>query len=219
MKKIKFKLKTHHPKVNNVKVHFKLQKVVEKKILINKVNKLENYTVKRHNNYFVVRHKQNKAVYSIFPDSLFINLTGIKNFKQIHKYIDQFNADFEEEIRLTEVFIDNSTSAGKFYFEKKGAKIENIFINLEELKFLVDNHVLFQHMRFSLSPANFPGAVIRIKGWPTTLIFNSGCFTIVGGRSEQKIKETFSEICFCVRTWINTFSETRKLFATIASAE
>ena len=195
------KLFVKNPEVNNVKIHFKLKDPL-KRDFIQKVSNRENLNLKRHNNYYVLRSVSNKGpVYSIFLKSGFVNITGIRGFKYIRSVLDLFNKKFSQNIRIENIKVDNSSSAGRFY--QVGPKSENseYYINLEDFKLLIDSHPEFHHIRTSLTPGNFPGAIIRFKNSPTALVFSSGKFTIVGACSLEKILSTFHEICRCMKTY------------------
>ena len=206
-----FKLKSNRPCVKNVKIHFKLLRPLHAHTLENQVRQIssEQCEAKRHNNYYVIRNRDSKLIYTVFTNSKHVNITGIKGFNCIQSALAHFNKDFNQNIKRSQVVVDNSTASGKFFFIGPSHKNQPVdcdddfepFFPLQQIKFLVDHHLLFQHMRFSLAPAGFPGGVIRISGWPTAILFASGRFTIVGGKSNQKIRETYSELCFCVRIW------------------
>ena len=193
------KIKPVFPKVNNVKAHLKLSSGSNKKTLLDELKELNSI---RHNNYFIVREEKDKIVYSIFPRSGFVNITGVKNFDEIEKAVAIFNKKFKQNISVADLTTDNSTASGRIADTDSSRDIQ---INLEHIKFIIDTEPDFGKLKASLSPANFPGIVIRSKNCPTCLIFTSGRFIIVGAKRKQDISTAYAQLCVIIEKYTKMF--------------
>ena len=147
----------------------------------------------RHNNYYILRESHSKVVYSVFPKSGFVNITGVKNFEDVENVLRMFNTRFGLNVSPCELITDSSTASGRIV--DQNSEESTIIIDLEHIKHIVDTESIFTDINASLSPASFPGIVIRSKSTPTCLIFTSGRFIIVGGKSKQSITAGYQQIC------------------------
>ena len=176
--------------MNNVKLHLKLSGSVsheELSSILNSSNAI------RHNNYYILRESHSKVVYSVFPKSGFVNITGVKNFEDVENVLRMFNTRFGLNVSPCELITDSSTASGRIV--DQNSEESTIIIDLEHIKHIVDTESIFTDINASLSPASFPGIVIRSKSTPTCLIFTSGRFIIVGGKSKQSITAGYQQIC------------------------
>ena len=188
-------IKPLFPEVNNVKVHLKLPDNSSRKLLYDKLNETN---AVRHNNYYIVREEKAKTVYSIFPKSGFVNITGVRNFDEVENALAAFNKKFKQNIPLDQLKIDNSTASARITDAKSSNDVQ---INLEHVKYLIDNETSFSILKATLSPANFPGIVIRSKTSPTCLIFTSGRFNVVGAKGKQDLSNTYQWLCAIIEKY------------------
>ena len=190
--------------IKNVKIHFKLTSPLTDLDSLKK----SDFSIKKHSNYYIVREKSGYCVYSIFLKSGYVNVTGIRKFSQIVPTLQNFNKKFKQNITIDKVKVDNSTVTGRFeiLYESKEEKKPKIYLNLEQIKFLLDNHTEYKHIKANLTPANFPGIIIRSKNLPTALVFTSARFTIVGGKTKQSIVKTHQQLCAIIEKYMKIFT-------------
>ena len=186
-------------KIFNVKFHFSIKKYLKNRVI--KETDILKFKTKFWGNYHTVK-TENKVVFSYFSLSGKVNVTGVKNFSQIPEILRKFNNVFGVKIRIKDVKIDCTTASGN-YFEDKSQleKRESTqFIDLPEIKQYIENNLLLsKKLLITLYPRYFPSCVIRFKvePFPTILLFSSGKFNIVGGKTNEKIKHS-AELLFSV---------------------
>ena len=156
------------PKINNVKVHFKICKKVTLKD-----NLSHNCDTVWHHNFAVVRWRY---VYTIWFNSGVINITGIPTIDDIRVAV----ADICEllEIRETDIkcfpIIDNITASGKL-----GKNID-----LKKLK-------AAQKINIAYNPDIFTGAFCKTDNG-TIIIFSTGSYNIVGAKCQHHVSTIFT---------------------------
>lgn len=127
-------------------------------------------------------------MYTIFPESGHVNVSGIKHFHEC----DHVTLFFEQlfNTRVTSTFhIDNSTSTGTL--------ANNVILPLDLTRLIgFDGHSLPYSCTISLRPHYvFPGVLIRPSRQTaniisTCILFRSGKFNIVGAKNQGQIQRT-----------------------------
>jgi TATA-box binding protein (TBP) (component of TFIID and TFIIIB) len=180
------------PEVYNVKFHFP----IENKIVIP-----PHIECKKCNNFIVSRN--GKLVFSIFNSMKkkgFVNVTGCKNFEEIKKAVSLFTETFNVNVDENKIVVDNSTASGR-------AKSPRQRISLSKIKVIIDSEDRlqpFSSSRVRLHPHYFPGAVFRRIGKPTIIIFSSGSYVIVGGKTINQITESYQTLCAIINKSLTT---------------
>ena len=166
-------LKTH-----NVKFHFKSN-------IRDLSYKTKNYIKSTHKNFIVLRIDE--KVFTIF-NSGHINVTGVKCFNDVYNTVRMFCNHFLEcdyEYCKKSITVDNSTCSAYIDVKKK--------LYLPDLIKVTKRTV-------SLRPDFFPGAVLREKNQPTVVVFSTGKFIIIGGKSYSEVNELYQQICQLLAT-------------------
>ena len=176
------------PVANNVKFHFSPSSNFDspKKLLDNCSEKAyANHFLPslQHGNFYVVRCRARPYVFTIFKG--FVNVTGVADFEaDLDRALSLFNAVFLQSVSPQDVTVDTSTAAGKITDCPCVSARWRERIDLVELKARLELHGV---ARLSLRPTVFPGGVIRRCGKPTIILFSSGNYNIVGGKSRKEI--------------------------------
>lgn len=169
-------------KVNNVKVHV----CVGENLIV--PDELEG---KKYSNFFVFRFSH--FVYSVFPKKGHVNISGIRNFREINTAVNVFNDQFHTNAHPDNIVVDNSTASGK---------LPSNFIPIHLPSLLSHQH----NVVVSIRPHFFPSAVIRsssssssLSKTRTTILFANGKFNIVGSKSIDEIDRTYRQLCAIMR--------------------
>jgi TATA-box binding protein (TBP) (component of TFIID and TFIIIB) len=180
------------PTINNIKLRvvvnpaaiWKLEEGIKKVCLLSgEAKNVKNKPVfKKHHNFIVFR---NGYVCIVFAKSGVVNITGISAPSLISHAVLQFCSDFclrRKDVGVATV--DNTTASGSF----------NRHIDLRRLKKLVNSGVdkpsLITSAAFNTNyfPACFCKSYERLG---TSIIFSSGKYNIVGGKSRSNIRAVF----------------------------
>ena len=171
--------------ITNLKGHFKLKEKVKLKSFFNHLTeeeKANQLSIKI--NFSIFREPNNKKlVFTIFHDSQHVNITGFSSDSELQSALSFFNTQFDQNISVDVVKIDNITAVG-YIWNEEGGKINLIDI---------ENSIRELNLPFttvSLRPEFFPGAVIRTRGAGTVILFSSGKYIIVGTKTPCQLKET-----------------------------
>ncbi len=161
---------------------------------------LNRESTKKHVNFFVIWLKT--FVYIIFPSAGHVNVSGVPSFESISIALKEFNAQFGYAIQRSDIKIDNTTASGRF------ARFD--FPKL--LKHCSKNHPDY---RISVRTDFFPSIILRPSslsrrqnlsgsvGLSTCIIFSNGKYIIVGAKSIDSIRHTFSHAnTFVSSSWI-----------------
>lgn len=149
-----------------------------------------------------------KFVYTVFPGSGHINVSGVKDFAHIQSALDVFNQIFKTGATLADIKVDNSTSSGRLlcHCDDTCSSSNSRRLNLYLLKRFVDSDPASQAAGFylSLRPHFFPGAVLRRRGQAakkraSVILFANCKFVIVGAKSPEHIRETHRAVCALTR--------------------
>jgi len=164
-------------KISNVKCRF----VIDNFIFVPKETCEK---IKVFHNFFVWRASY--FVFTCFHTAKTVNITGCKNFDSdpfhaLNLFKQKFVKQDKNRKAVYRSFqIDCSTASGKFSFPQK---IDILSLKSQNLE-----------TKINLRPHYFCAAVIRKKENPTALLFPSGSFVILGGKSIVKIKESVNNI-------------------------
>ena len=170
-------------------------------------------TVKFCRNFLVLRPECNKFVFTIFPRSGHVNVSGVKDFSLIPTVLDYFNTVFRTCVSLHKVVIDNSTASG--YLQPTLTKLPQLdFLNLRQLQqYLVHSKAGINLLdgqsklkcHLSLRPHYFPGGVFKSdKSTCTVILFTSKKYIIVGAKCEREICETQKSLCAIITQSLKT---------------
>lgn len=188
-----------YPAVCNIKFRFKVSE---------NCGNLKNERLFKNcnwSNYYTIRFPSSKLAYIIFPSSGAVNITGVDNFELVEEALRNFNRQFNTQVKLSDVSIDNSTAAGQLPLS------EGNVILLQSVKRVLENPSNWdvnERVFVSLTPSCFPAAVIRRKfkeqKLPTLLLFGNGKYSIVGAKSKQELTNTYNWICANTRQLMMT---------------
>ena len=136
----------------------------------------------RFGNFCVREHEHYK--YIVFDGSEEINVTGVRNFEQLHDAAQLFVVEYGGEVDADSLVVDNSTASGRLPD-----------ISRALLARVARGHQLCLKDEFSLSvrTRHFPSIVLRPRRrWErerraTITLFTSGKFIAVGGKNWQQI--------------------------------
>ena len=171
------------PEVRNVKFRFRVGQVI---VL---PSHIDTFTASGSNFYTVALDNYR---FTIFPKKGDVNITGVRNFEEIPVAIVEFEQLFKISVPKTTVIIDNSTASGQMSF----CGNINLYSIANILRKEKDNHKRqLNPCKVSVRPETLPCAIIRRKKKSTINIFQSGKYTIVGGKSLYDIEEAYDIIC------------------------
>jgi len=172
--------------IHNVKFHFQVNCVLK---ILEKCQNSDKFKVTKWNNYFVVKHLKSNIVYTIFPKSNFIHVTGCKSFTSIGKLVKYFNKKFESNIQEKDIIVDNSTASGQLNL------LELDYIDLKKIKTYLEDNSDYKDLKISIFPRYFPALILRNKNRSTVMVFSSGKFTIVGSKNLAAIDAAKDWLC------------------------
>jgi len=162
-------------RVVNVKYHFRASNI-----------QIPLKNVKEKTNFKVVSFQKLKL--TIFPKSGFVNVCGVKNFENLSQSVCLVNSCLQTTISERDITVDNSTASGRLklpqYFGFTTLRTRVEYVN--------------SAAQVSIQPHFFPGAIIRSQ-YPTTILFLSGNFIIVGGKNLQDIKKSYNQLCAIIQ--------------------
>ena len=165
--------------VSNVKIHFKsfitvLEEKHKEGLTFNYISDNANFVTFRING-------GGKAVFTLFPKSGHVNVSGIPSFNNVQDTLSAFNNHFGSHIVSSDVCVDNSTASGQIQLQNSA--LYKLIPLSKPYGYTV-----------SIRPHYFPSAVIRSttpRKKPTIILFSNGRFIIVGGKSWRSILEVF----------------------------
>ena len=179
--------------ISNIKFHIKFKE------------KLENYksiikTLKNRkcDNFYIF--KLNSYTYISFEKS--INITGCKNYSDIHESIELFSLVFRRPLKTQDATIDNITATTNTQCKISSCFIEKIANNNSK------------KIRFSLFPNFFPGIIIREAGCPTIVLFRNGKANILGAKTYPQLLRSHQRLMQIIHTLQDKnirFGETQKV--------
>jgi TATA-box binding protein (TBP) (component of TFIID and TFIIIB) len=107
--------------------------------------------------------------YTIYHKSNLVNVTGIPSFNDISLALKVFHGlTTDQSSPIISVKVDNTTASGQF-----------------------PRKIKIQTLQVRYNPSLFPGASLRLTNKTTALLFRSGKYVIVGGKSEAQIQQSF----------------------------
>lgn len=170
------------PKINNLKVHLVLTALGTqhlKKVLVFKEKK-------SYNNFDVVREGY---TYIIFPESGFINITGVKGFSELTLITPKFCQVFglKPSDIATDVVVDNISASGNFRQR----------VNLTQLQAVVNAKRSTFSTHFDRN--FFPGAFCKTRGLGTLTLFPSGRYVVVGSQCLEQVETIFQEMSAIIK--------------------
>lgn len=170
-------------KTSNVKAHFAVT-VTESF----EENLLSQAGVKKHSNFYTVRPHA-EYVYTVFPKSGHVNVSGIKSFESVGAATNHFLQSLCVSV-CSPIQCDNSTTSGKLSRPVALFKFDELARREKNLPFSV-----------SIRPHFFPAVLLRSKNTSnksegnedqtgSIIIFSNGKFVIVGCKSHSAIEWT-----------------------------
>jgi TATA-box binding protein (TBP) (component of TFIID and TFIIIB) len=126
-------------------------------------------TFKYHFNFITLSNKFNYTIFKSGKESNHINITKIKDFKDIDNAINELNTIYH--FNILSIKIDNIIATGVL---KKTIDLQTI---IDEKKFKQVNY----------NSEVFPGLFIKFK-IGTAIIFHTGKFVVVGCKDKDSIK-------------------------------
>lgn len=177
-----------NPRVSNVKGHFRLPRVVLKAFK----KKLSYKRTKQFGNFVSLKERY---TYIIFPQSGFINVTGIKTLEEVPQVVQHFFQDFELDsdcVKLITFDIDSMTATAD----------AGIRIDLVKLQKYVSAHrdsgftITYNRNRFS-------GASCRSK-LGTAVVFASGRYNLLGCKARWQIRRVSKQLSVIIRNALTT---------------
>lgn len=167
-------------KVNNIKVSYKLNASFLKLRLLTLSSEVE--VSKKSNNFFVLR--KNGFVYIIFYNG-HVNCTKLVTLDEIESSKSVL-IQYLKECSVSETKIDNITASGSVFNSNNTEKKRKL--NLFKLcAYLKEKNVKHRY-----NPHRFPGLNFRLYN-VTFLIFNSGKFIVIGGKSITGLHSTIND--------------------------
>ena len=155
----KYLLQRNKMKIKNIKVRFIFEKDV----------------IAKSNSQIIWRN--GKSTFSIYKDARnFINVTGLKSLQEIKQQKLVVEKLFKQKI--TTVKIDNIFYSKKDY---KNLDMYSLYSYLKDRKDFFCNYNIELFAGMILHPAN--------KNYPTILLFRTGSYTLMGGKSMKLILE------------------------------
>ena len=157
---VKYLLQRNKMKIKNIKVRF----IFEKDVIV------------KSNSQIIWRN--GKSTFSIYKDARnFINVTGLKSLQEIKQQKLVVEKLFKQKI--TTVKIDNIFYSKKDY---KNLDMHSLYSYLKDRKDFFCNYNIELFAGMILHPAN--------KNYPTILLFRTGSYTLMGGKSMKLILES-----------------------------
>lgn len=177
------------PEICNFKAHFKLNEEVNPHIFFKRLGEnIEGQTVQKLNFTLYRDPEYKKIVFTVFHGSRHVNVTGARSYSILEEAINRFNHQLGENVCISNVIVDNTTSVGRVWFGEKP------FMDLCALEKNAKNNRDKWATTVSLRPDFFPGAVIRKDKCATIIAFSSGKFVIVGAKSSWAIQEAYQRL-------------------------
>jgi len=136
-----------------------------------------NLILKENQRNMKINFKIGNATFTIYRHSTSrLNVTGVKSILELKNYKRKMEKYFKQPI--VTVKIDNT------FFSKKDNK--NIDI-VKLYEFLIQNYTVNNDISFNQEL--FPGIFIKPKDklYPTMILFHTGSFTLMGGKSLEAI--------------------------------
>ena len=197
------------PRLCNVKFHFSLthDEVCQVVFILEGILQGNNPTdleVSKKRNFYVVRPHDSRIVnlvFVIFPHGKrVVNVSGVRTVRHIPYCLRVFKSrmnlvrdTFAEEIADTYV-VDNITAVGKLCLDP------DTLFNLVSRRTLVTRDASSHRFQTcSCRPHYFPGIVLRSRALPTCIVFASGKYIIVGGKSIRDVKHAFQALCAVIQ--------------------
>jgi TATA-box binding protein (TBP) (component of TFIID and TFIIIB) len=178
------------PVINNVKIHFKINRDQRLKLKeeIKKISEVKH--IKRHQNFIVFK---SSYAFIIFPKSGTVNISGIKSLSDISNAIHCFCATFDisRSSISSEAIVDNITATGSFGQE----------VNLKTLKETINSKEKNQSQisAAAFNPNYFPAVFCKTFGIGTVLVFGSGKYNIVGAKCQEHVLEIYRLISVLIK--------------------
>ena len=157
---VKYLLQRNKMKIKNIKVRF----IFEKDVIVKPKKQ--------------IIWRDGKSTFSIYKDSRkFINVTGIKSLQEIK----------QQKLSMEKLFKQDIISV----------KIDNIFYSKKDNK-NIDMHLLYNYLKgrkdffCSYNIELFAGMYLHPsnRNYPTILLFRTGSYTFMGGKSMKLILES-----------------------------
>jgi len=189
-----------NPSIKNVKFHFYATKNINIEIVSQK------YVRKIRDNFYTLKKKFS---FIIFPKAKFVNVTGVATFSQIEDACLYFNKLFKENIHSSQVVVDNCTASGET------RTLTGTSINILQLKSHLECCENHENAKLNARPDFFPGASYKRKLKPTCVLFESGNYTIVGGKSEEEIFDTYNSVCATIACASKTLTQEKKFVVNV----
>ena len=182
------------PRICNIKAHFKLTKKFEPRqanssprfmFLMKHTIQKVNFTLYRDPSY-------KRIVFTLFHHSPHVNITGARSYTALELAVKRFSQTVGEEIRTENIIIDNTTAVGRVWTHTRA------HLDIHALKKTIS---IDETNKSSLSIRSdfFPGAVLRRKEFASIIIFSSGKFVIVGGKTPWHIQEAYQRLLALIR--------------------
>ena len=172
------------PSVVSVKCHFEIEREIPMC-----PDYLKHYT-SVGNNFFTVAYEAYR--FTIFPTCRYVNVTGLSFFQEIVQAADTFENLFETRVIPESIKIDNSTAVGLFTpnTDTQNKNILDLYSIPIALKKAQSKRRKWKNCHVSVRPTVLPCVIVRRTKKPTTNIFPSGKYVILGAKTLKDIEET-----------------------------
>lgn len=181
------------PQICNIKAHFKLKHETKPFEFESTLPPALRHHAVRKGNFTIYRdHEYKKVVFTLFHFSRHVNLTGVRSYTALEEAVKRFGELVNEIIPPANVVIDNSTASGRIWTDGRA------YLDISLLKDILRRDEK-SSSTLSIRSDFFPGAVLRRKGFSSVIIFSSGKFIIVGGKSPWHIQEAYQRLLAFIR--------------------
>ena len=155
-------------------------------------------------NFVIHRHPSDNVTFTVFANSRWVNVTGVKSFGFVEYCAKEFCEKFELEYEEDSIIVDCTTAIGSLNnVERRDLTLMSIEYNRLQQR---DNLPYI----ISARTKTFPSLLFRPRvgactsideveedipiARPSLTLFTTGKFVILGGRSQEEILATFSAV-------------------------
>jgi len=145
----------------------------------------EKWTARTHHNFIVFRKA--KLTFTFFNRTGHINCSGTKTFSLLKKSVEEARRLFDTPLRVEDIRVASSTWSGRIPL---GDRRQLDIVGFWQRSVRDPDSTLF----VSLRPWIFPGAVVRQRDKPTSIVFANGKFVIIGARGPGEAKDVHATL-------------------------
>jgi len=139
----------------------------------------EKWTARTHHNFIVFRKA--KLTFTFFNRTGHINSSGTRTFALLKNSVEEARRLFDTQVREEDIRVASSTWSGRIPL---GDRRQLDIVSFWHRSVRDPDSTLF----VSLRPWIFPGAVIRQRDKPTSIVFANGKFVIIGAKGPGEAK-------------------------------